>query len=57
MIAQLLSRIKDEEKVKKSLKIMFPRKKADWIDKMIKLGSSKIVIDHIGFKNKEIFRN
>jgi hypothetical protein len=24
---------------------------------MIKLGSSKIVIDHIGFKNKEIFRN
>ena len=53
MIAQLLSRIKDEDKVRKSLKIMFPRKKAEWVDKMIKLGSSKIVIDHIGFKNKQ----
>jgi hypothetical protein len=53
----LLIIIKDEEKVRKSLKIMFPRKKADWVDKMIKLGSSKIVIDHIGFKNKQIFKN
>ena len=45
--------MKNEDKVKKSLKILFPRKKAEWIQKMIKLGSSKIVIDHIGFKTKD----